>query len=557
MKNKLVIIIASIVIAITCVIELSVIIYSQMNSHVSNKEKYASSKTAIESLSAEKLINGPSVPDKIGQKEIKPFTVIPESLKSFSYQISPADKVIANHIQLDGITNYQNFKGISTFRGSNYRQNAFYGELEVNEKKLEKAWTNTVGNTDSWTGVGWNGQPAIVKWDNEVQKSMNLYDEFKNKEDFVEVICGSLDSHVHFYDMETGKPSRDTIYVTSSIKGSVTVDPRGYPLLYVGQGINEVHGKEVRFGYHIFSLIDGKELFFIDGRDKFALVSWGAFDGNPVIDGASDTMILPGENGLVYLVKLNTSWDKENSQISVNPEVTRYRYSNAGRAGGMENAMTVYEHYAFFTNNYGTVQCLDLNTLTPIWSYQMEDDCDSTIGLEEENGEIYLYVACEVDKRARACPAYVKKLNGRTGEVIWEYSTVCQYDGNNNGGVLSSPIIGKGSISNMVIYNFAKVNTLGDGKFVVLDKNNGSVIWEKHLPNYSWSSPVAVYTKNNQAYLVFGDSAGVVHLIDPLTGEFLYSLPTGGGNMEGSPAVYDNHIIIGTRGQRIYRIDIK
>ena len=50
--------------------------------------------------------------------------------------------------------------------------------------------------------------------------------------------------------------------------------------------------------------------------------------------------------------------------------------------------MTIYKNYAFFVNNSGLLQCLDLNTLTPIWTYTMEDDCDATLGLEEENGNI-------------------------------------------------------------------------------------------------------------------------------------------------------------------------
>ena len=32
-------------------------------------------------------------------------------------------------------------------------------------------------------GAGWTGQPAIVKWPKELRESMNIYDEFKGKED--------------------------------------------------------------------------------------------------------------------------------------------------------------------------------------------------------------------------------------------------------------------------------------------------------------------------------------------------------------------------------------
>ena len=463
----------------------------------------------------------------------------------------------SGEINISSTNQYNQVQGVSTFRGNNYRDTAFYGELEITENKLSKVWTNTIGQTDNWTGIGWNGQPAIIKWDKQVQNQMNLYDEFKNKEGFIEVIYGGLDSTIHFYDLETGTPSRPVITVPSSIKGSVTIDPRGYPLLYVGQGINAVSGESVKMGYHIFSLIDGTELLFINGRDSYAYLGWGAFDGNPIIDANSDTMVLPGENGLIYIVKLNTNYDTKNGTISLTPKITRLKVATNGYAGGIENSIAVYSHYAYHMNNNGIIQCIDLNDLSVVWNNNMGDDCDSTIGLEEENNKLVLYAGSEVDRQGTTAPAYARKFDAFTGEVLWEYSCNCKYDSNVNGGVLSSPIIGKNSISNMVIFNFSKVTTTMNGKMVALNKENGEVIWEKDMPYYSWSSPVAVYVKNGDAYIIFGNAHGQVLLIDAKTGNTLYTLNTGGGNIEGSPAIYDNKIIIGTRGKRIYCIEIK
>lgn len=482
--------------------------------------------------------------DVANQKSIHQIKT--QSGEKFSFQIYFKDS-----------SKYNEIAGITTFRGNNYRDGAFYGTLDVKDKRLSKVWTATIGQTDNWTGVGWNGQPSIVKWNDNVKAQMNLYDEFKSKKDFVEVIYGTLDSNVHFYDLETGAQTRPSIKVSSSIKGSITVDPRGYPLLYVGQGINEVSGESVSVGYHIFSLITGKELYFINGRDKFAYIGWGAFDGNPLIDKENDTLILPGENGLIYIVKLNTNYDKLAGTISINPVTTRYRYTVNGKAGGMENSITIYKNYAYFANNNGNVQCLDLTTLTPIWNHDIIDDCDSTIGLEEENDSIMLYIGNEVDRRKQKSPSIVRKINGRTGNTLWEYTCDCMFDANVNGGVLSSPVIGKGKISNLVIYNFSKVNTLRDGKMVALNKKDGSVVWEKDMPYYSWSSPTAIYSNDGTPYIIFCNSNGQVLLIDALTGETIYTLNSGGGNFEGSPAIYNNKIIIGSRGKRIYCIEIK
>ena len=477
---------------------------------------------------------------------------------TYTYQIKTQDgSLYSNNISLGDASTYNQVEGITTFRGNNYRDSAFYGEVTVNEKTLTKVWTNTVGNTDNWTGVGWNGQPAIIRWDAETRMQMNLFDEFKEKENFTEVIYGALDSKIHFYDLETGFPCREPIKVPSSIKGSVTIDPRGYPLLYVGQGIDVVSGEPVQMGYRIFSLITGEELFFINGRDPFAYVGWGAFDGNPIIDATTDTMILPGENGVIYIVKLNTNYNKEIGTVSISPQVTRYKTTINGRAGGTENSIVIYKNLAYFANNNGAIQCLDLNTLTPVWNFQMEDDCDATIGLEIENNVPMLYEACEVDRRKTTAPAFARKINGLTGEVIWEYSCECLYDSSVNGGALSSVVIGKNDISNLVIFNFSKVTSYYNGKMVALNKADGSIAWEKDLSKYSWSSPTAIYSTTGKSYLIFCNSVGQVLLIDALTGETLYTLNSGGGNMEGSPAIFDNKIIIGTRGKRIFCIEIK
>ena len=389
----------------------------------------------------------------------KPYGTQNSKIENFkmTYQIKiESGENFSSSVDMKGTKNYSNIKGITTFRGNNYRDTASYGTVNVSENKLEKIWTKTIGKTDNWTGIGWNGQPSIITWDENVKKQMNIYEKFKEKENFTEVIYGGLDSYVHFYDLETGEETRDKIKIASSIKGSVTIDPRGYPLLYVGQGIDTNSGDIVRMGYYIFSLIDGNELYFIDGRDKYAYFNWGAFDGNPVIDGETDTMFLPGENGVIYIVKLNTNYNKENGSIEISPNTTRYRYTINGKAAGTENAMTIYRNYAYSINNNGYIQCLDLSTLTPVWIHYMEDDCDATLGLEEENGKIMLYAACEVDKRKQNAPAYIRKIDGITGEMIWEYSIECFYDANVNGGVLSSPIVGKNEIQDLVIYNIAK-----------------------------------------------------------------------------------------------------
>ena len=73
----------------------------------------------------------------------------------------------------------------------------------------------------------------------EVKSNVNIDEEFKNQENFTEGIYASLDGKIYFLDLQSGKLSRDTINVGNPIKGSLSIDSREIPMLYVGEGINE------------------------------------------------------------------------------------------------------------------------------------------------------------------------------------------------------------------------------------------------------------------------------------------------------------------------------
>jgi len=67
---------------------------------------------------------------------------------------------------------------------------------------------------------------------------------------------------------------------------------------------------------------------------------------------------------------------------------------------------------------------------------------------------------------------------------------------------------------------------------------------------------VAVYTLRGKSYLVLCDSVGNMSLIEGTTGRVLDSINLG-TNIEASPAVFDDMIVVGTRGQMIYGVRIE
>ncbi len=446
---------------------------------------------------------------------------------------------------------YAALEGVTTFRGNNYRDNSAWGFVPDNAGKLTLKWSVPVSGLDDWNGVGWTGQAAIVRWPDDVLQQMNV-SAAKKKGPLTEVIIAALDGKIRFIDLMDGKRTRPEIDIGAPIKGSVTVDPRGYPLLYCGQGIFEVHGRTVKCGMRIFSLISGKPLWFLNGDDKHKLRNWYCFDAAPLIDAQTDTMLQVGENGLTYLVKLNAEYDREMGKVRVKPQVDRYGYkSNVTKRPGMENSIAVYNHYGYFVDNSGLLICLDLNTLKAIWATPTGDDTDATCAIEEDEEGVWLYTANEMDLRADAGNIQMRCYDALTGKQRWKAEA--HVSNRTLAGAFASPAIGKGALGDIVFFNIAK--TSQGGTLFALDKQTGKAIWKRGLGPYSWSTPALLYDKAGRGYVLIGNSGGTLRLLDGLSGETLSELELE-NNIEGSPSVFDNMAVVSTRGGQILGVEI-
>ncbi len=458
---------------------------------------------------------------------------------------------------------YSELEGVTTFRGNNYRTAPSWGKADVKEKKLEIVWTHDIGAVSGvgsyWPGAGWTGQPLLAHWSPDVRKIMNINNNLKDK-DLVEVIYPVFDGHIYFLDMETGKESRPRINLGFTVKGTGMVDPRGYPLFYTGQGLNENDGRKGAFKYRIYDLIHQKEIFSMPGNDSVAFRPWGANDSSALLNRYTDTLLDCGENGLVYKAKLNTKFDKQAGTISINPSITKYRYkSSYSPEQGIENSPAVYRNLMYFADNGGTIQCLDINKLEPVWIFRSGDDTDSSITIEETDEGVFLYTANEIDKRGKSgarANCNIRKINALTGELVWQKDYSCVYQSYINGGALATPVIGKNDISNLVIFNVALTGSTSDGTLVALDKKTGKEVWKRQLDAYSWSSPVDFMSKEGKTYMLLCDFKGYMHLVDPKTGEDLDKISVG-GNVEASPSVYNDMAVVGTYAKKIYGVKIK
>lgn len=476
--------------------------------------------------------------------------------------------------KIDIYSNYTELEGVITFRGDNFRSSAAYGTANITEKKFDSAmWSIETGKLQKtygdgyWSGSGWTGQPIIIRWDAETKAAMNIYDNKKNKDGLTEVIYATMDGNIYFLDIDDGSYTRDPINLGFPIKGTGSLHPGGVPLYFVGAG--DSMGEDCARTF-VVDLISGKIVYEYGMDDEVSPRkdndSFTAFDSSPLIDVETDTLIQPGENGVLYTTKLNTKYDGKSLSIAPS-DIVKWTYTTT-RSGeetywlGMESSAVIWHGYMYICDNCGDLICIDLNTMQPVWVQDILDDSNATPVLEEDEktGTAYIYVSTSLhwtqDSSAKGnIPLY--KINAATGEIIWQRDYECQTVSGVSGGVQATALVGKESLSNYVYFAVARTGGKDKGKIVCIDKGSGAEVWSCEMKNYTWSSPVAVYDASGTGYVILCDSDGNMFLMDGATGEMYDKINLGGSNIESSPAVFENTIVVGTRGQKIYGIMLK
>lgn len=512
-------------------------------------------------------------PTPVGLPDFKPHSVDgtePERLIS-STAIMVDGEVVEQYesdyeINFDLPERYTEIEGIVTFRGDNFRSGAAYGTAAVSSKTLTKVWSkSTSGLSDSdgiyWSGSGWTGQPLIVKWPEATRKNISaMYDWAREKEGLVEVIYATLDGHVYFYELTSGEYTREPLNLGFNYKGAGALDPRGYPILYVGSGVDSVNG---RSRVKVVNLIDNSVMFEFGHNETFANRGWHMFDSSPLVSAETDQLIYPGENGILYIIHLNTKYNEQTGELSVDPDnIVKWKY-NGVRSGsrywlGVESSAAIINNYIFLADNGGNLMCLDLNTLELVWVQDVLDDTNCSPVVDVEDGHPYIYISTSFHYGWRsystaAIPIF--KIDAETGEIVWRTDYTCYTVQDLSGGVQGTIAVGKNKLSDMIFVPIARTPGASSGTLAALKKDTGEVVWEKETSMYSWSSPVDFYDADGNGYLLYCNSGFNMFLIDGKTGEQLDYMNLG-GNIEASPAMYGNYAVVGTRAMRTYCIQV-
>jgi outer membrane protein assembly factor BamB len=228
----------------------------------------------------------------------------------------------------------------------------------------------------------------------------------------------------------------------------------------------------------------------------------------------------------------------------------------------MEDSAVAWKNYLYVTDNGGKLFCWDLNTMKLVWVQNTTDDSNSTPVFEEEDGHGYIYSAPALKMKAKGADPRkggtpVFKIDAATGEIVWQTEEYPSYTVTGvSGGVQGTPVLGRNDIADLVIFPISRSPNPGSGILVALDKKTGKEVWRMSHNHYAWSSPVAVYTPEGKSYIVLCDTVGQMFLVEGTTGKVLHYISLG-TNIEASPAVFDDTIVVGTRGQKIYAVKIK
>lgn len=475
--------------------------------------------------------------------------------------------------------------GVTTYRANAFRQNAAVGTVDGAES-LSLLWTveagSVAGSSRTYYGIGWSGQPAIVRWPSEIRKGMNVDEERKTQKNLTEVIVAGLDGNIYFLDLLDGTATRKAIAFGYPMRSTPSVHPLSYPMMTFGQYARKMKsGTSKKIGLYYYSLMDQKQLRLIDGLDSklgrtYADSPVGAFDTSALIDRNTNTLIAIGTNGLLYTETLSMhvygSSDGITYEFNDPTQTVTLMSHTKGQNSSMaavESSLAMYGSYAYYADLDGVLRCVDTTTMTTAWAVDTGDAVRAAIALDLEEGEdgntLWLYTANQLNTLTKG-NVTIRRFNAMTGEEDWAFAIHCArgkkkdvtFNSIVTPGAMASPVVGQNGLDGLVYFTLSSVSATGAkaldesaamaGVLIALDKESGEVVWHKAMDAYAYSSPVAVYDADGQGWIIQACANGTLYLLDGLTGETVNTLSVS-GVIEASPAVYDDTLVIGTTGK--------
>jgi hypothetical protein len=436
-------------------------------------------------------------------------------------------------------------EGLTMFRGSPTRTYYGKGPLPAEPQVLWRypngdnakpmcSFSEAEGTTKQWCGSGWTGQPVV----------------WERPDGITEVIFGAYDGAVHFVNAKTGKDTRPKFQTGDLIKGSVTLDPDGYPLLYFGSRDNNLR---------ILSL-DGdptlppKEVWRLNA--DIVKGKWNNdWDGNPVV--INDMLFEGGENSWFFVVKINRSYMSDENgvkKVVVAPNIifktpgyNDELIKNVGDEDvSIEDSVTFFGDRVYFANSGGRVLGLDISHVADgvapiVFDFWTGDDTDATIVVDDKG---MLYVSSELERNtARSLKlGQLMKLNPYTSGDPYIWGIHVPKEHFDKGGIWATPAI-------FGDYLYATTHT---GKLLTIERETGTITSTEDAGFHAWSSPNVIDGKLLIGICVPG-GLRQYSLNDPahpkMTNDMLLA---SGACIESTPAIWKGQIFVGARDGYFY-----
>lgn len=427
--------------------------------------------------------------------------------------------------------------GLLTFRGNQQRNVSALSKIPDDQPSLRWVFpqskplcsqSNISGTEQTECGVGWTGQAALFPYAGHTW-----------------AVVGSYARALHFLDLQNGLPLRSITGAADVYKGSPTVDPDGYPLVYAGatDGLLRVVA---------FDREPSEILWQIDSAAIDPQRPSNDWDASPAVHG--DYLIEGGENGYLTVIKLNRSYDG-NGMATVAPVVvfntptwTEKLIGDVGRDTGfdVESSVAIWDDVVYIVNSAGLIQGWDLSALdegtTPHKTFEwwIGDDVDATIVIDEE-GNLYVAALHKLDSKQGEVMGQLIKLDPTLQmPVVWSAFTA-RPEGQPQD-IIATPAIWRKTI---IVSTF-------QGDIIGYDIETGKERWRVEGDAAQLPSPVVFDGRLLQA-----DCDGNLRA---------YNLGNGRGTpklrwtvevgqcIEATPALWDNWIVVGDRAGYIYGI---
>ena len=278
--------------------------------------------------------------------------------------------------------------------------------------------------------------------------------------------------------------------------------------------------------------------------------NYSGVNGAPLFDKSTGAMVVGAENGILYTMEPNDEFDHMVGTLKIKPAYQRYTWlanKQKTKNTNIDGAVAMYGSYAYFGDQSGIVQCVDVNTLTPVWAVNTGDNVDATVALDmQDESTVALYTANTILNQGKSGVCTVRRLDALTGKEVWAYAVPeLGYTTEAEVGVYASPVVGRESVSDLVY--FTATNGVKGATLYALNKQSGAVAWSLPLASPTLSSPVAVYNQAGDAWILQAEGSGKLYLVNAKTGDVLTTMQLS-GKVEASPAVYRDVLVIATTG---------